>query len=174
MLSPPANAGYADFIPGSGIFPGEGNGDPFQYSCLGNPMDRGACRRTVFEVGKESDTTQWLNNSQRKLGLVLLCLSLSQWESRRTHLIPLALVTTHVYEMLAGKEARRDSVPRLVMKAPSAYHIEKFQIPRGKTAVQYKPLFWVQFRHSEPHSGNGNSLKIQVLTTAKSQPGKSS
>jgi len=88
--------------------------------------------------------------------------------------IPLALVTTHVYEMLAGKEARRDSVPRLVMKAPSAYHIEKFQIPRGKTAVQYKPLFWVQFRHSEPHSGNGNSLKIQVLTTAKSQPGKSS
>ena len=29
-------------IPGSGISPGEGNGNPFQYSCLGNPMDRGA------------------------------------------------------------------------------------------------------------------------------------
>lgn len=84
-------------------------------------------------------------------------------------------MTTHVYEMLPGREAHRDSVPRLVMKkAPSAYHIEKFQIPRGKTAVQHKPHFWVQFRHSEPHSGNGSSLKIQVLTTAKSQPGKSS
>ena len=30
-------------IPGSGRSPGEGNGDLFQYSCLGNPMDRGAC-----------------------------------------------------------------------------------------------------------------------------------
>ena len=29
-------------IPGLGKFPGEGNGNPFQYSCLGNPMDRGA------------------------------------------------------------------------------------------------------------------------------------
>ena len=57
MLSPPANAGYADLIPGSGIFPGEGNDDPFQYSCLGNPMGRGACWRTVLEVAKESDTT---------------------------------------------------------------------------------------------------------------------
>ena len=36
----PANAGL---IPGSGRFPGEGNGNPLQYSCLGNPMDREAC-----------------------------------------------------------------------------------------------------------------------------------
>ena len=33
-------------------FPGEGNGNPFQYSCLGNPMDRGAWRATVCEVTK--------------------------------------------------------------------------------------------------------------------------
>ena len=37
---PPANAGDASFIPGSGRSPGEGNGNPLQYSCLGNPMDR--------------------------------------------------------------------------------------------------------------------------------------
>ena len=40
----PANAGdiqYAGSIPGSGRFPGEGNGNPLQYSCLENPMDRG-------------------------------------------------------------------------------------------------------------------------------------
>ena len=33
-------------------FPGEGNGNPFQYSCLGNPMDRGACRAIVHGVAR--------------------------------------------------------------------------------------------------------------------------
>ena len=36
------NVGDLGSIPGSGISPGEGNGDPFQYSCLENPMDGGA------------------------------------------------------------------------------------------------------------------------------------
>ena len=36
------NAGNPDSIPGSGRSPGEGNGNPLQYSCLENPMDRGA------------------------------------------------------------------------------------------------------------------------------------
>ena len=36
----PANAGVAGSIPGLGTSPEEGNGDPLQYSCLGNPMDR--------------------------------------------------------------------------------------------------------------------------------------
>ena len=39
------NAGGLGSIPGLGRFPGEGNGNPLQYSCLENPMDRGAwCR----------------------------------------------------------------------------------------------------------------------------------
>ena len=38
----PSNEGDAGLIPGSGRFPGEGNGNPLQYSCLGNPVDRGA------------------------------------------------------------------------------------------------------------------------------------
>ena len=36
----PANAGDVGLIPGSGRSPGEGNGNPLQYFCLGNPMDR--------------------------------------------------------------------------------------------------------------------------------------
>ena len=36
------NAGDPGSIPGSGGSPGEGNANPFQYSCLGNPMDRGS------------------------------------------------------------------------------------------------------------------------------------
>ena len=46
----PANAGDAGLIPGSGRSPGEGNGNPFQYSCLGNHMDRGTWKATVHEV----------------------------------------------------------------------------------------------------------------------------
>ena len=50
----PINAGDVVSIPGSGRFPGEGNGSPHQYSCLGNPMDRGAWWATVHGVAKES------------------------------------------------------------------------------------------------------------------------
>ena len=42
VKNPPVNAGDTGLIPGSGRSPGEGNGNPCQYSCLGNPMDRGA------------------------------------------------------------------------------------------------------------------------------------
>ena len=48
--TPPANAGDVDLIPGSGRSPGEGHGNPLQYSCLGNPMDRGARPVTVHGV----------------------------------------------------------------------------------------------------------------------------
>ena len=43
-------------IPALGRSPGEGNGNPLQYSCLGNPMDRGACCPTVHGF-EESDMT---------------------------------------------------------------------------------------------------------------------
>ena len=52
------NAGDLDLIPGLGKFPGEGNGNPLQYSCLENPMDGGAwwaavCGVTKTEVGHD-------------------------------------------------------------------------------------------------------------------------
>ena len=51
----PDNAGdirHLGMIPGSGKFPGGGNGNPLQYSCLGNLMDRGAWWATVHGVSK--------------------------------------------------------------------------------------------------------------------------
>ena len=44
------SAGYPGSIPGLGRFPGGGNGNPFQYSCLENPMDRGAYHAAVHAV----------------------------------------------------------------------------------------------------------------------------
>ena len=56
VKNPPAKAGDTGSTPGLGRSPGEGNGNPLQYSCLGNPMDRGAFWATVRGITKESDT----------------------------------------------------------------------------------------------------------------------
>ena len=50
-----ANAGDADSMPGLGRYPGEGNGNPCQYPCLRNPMDRGAWWAAVHGVTEETD-----------------------------------------------------------------------------------------------------------------------
>ena len=57
VKNPLANAGDVGSVPGLGRSPGGGNGNPLQYSCLGNPMDRGAWWATVHGVAEESDST---------------------------------------------------------------------------------------------------------------------
>ena len=68
VKNPPANAGDArdtGLIPGSKRSPGEGNGNPFQYSCLENLMDRGAWWATVHGVIKSQ--TQLSNGAQTQI-----------------------------------------------------------------------------------------------------------
>ena len=70
----PANtgdAGDADSIPGAGGSPGVGNGNPFQYSCLGNPMGRGAWRYSPWG-GKELDMAEHERKELKTSGSVLL------------------------------------------------------------------------------------------------------
>ena len=68
VKNPPASAGDArdvSSISGSGRSPGVGNGNPLQYSCLGNPMDRGGWWAIVHRVTEVSDMTEWLNNNNK-------------------------------------------------------------------------------------------------------------
>ena len=55
------NVGDPGSIPWLGRSPGEGNGNPLQYSCLENPMDGGALQATVHEVTTKSDRTEQLH-----------------------------------------------------------------------------------------------------------------
>ena len=58
------DTGNTSLIPGLGRFPGGGNGNPLQYSCLGNPMDSGAWWATVHGVAKSQDTTEHVSRSR--------------------------------------------------------------------------------------------------------------
>ena len=92
----PASArdeGDTGSIPGSGRSPGEGNGDPLQYSCLKNPVDRGAWWATVHGTEKSwawlSDWAFWevsfkkehvlFERNLRKFNLLLLLLIFKSW-----------------------------------------------------------------------------------------------
>ena len=64
LKNPPANVGDggdSSLIPGLGRSPGGVNGNPLQYSCLKNPMDRGTWQATVHGVTKELDMTEQLS-----------------------------------------------------------------------------------------------------------------
>ena len=65
VKTPPPNARDAGSAPGLGRSPGGGPGNPLQYSCLENPMDRGACRTTAHRVIRKLEATQRLNNNDK-------------------------------------------------------------------------------------------------------------
>ena len=65
VKNPPANTGDMALIPGLGRSPGEGSGNPLQYSSLGNLMDRGAWWAIVHGAAEESDIIYRLNSSNR-------------------------------------------------------------------------------------------------------------
>ena len=69
VKNPPANAGDvtdSDSICGSGRFPRREHSNLLHYSCLENPMDRGAWGITILGISKELDMTSWLNNSNKQ------------------------------------------------------------------------------------------------------------
>ena len=91
VKAPACNLGYLGSVPGLGRFPEEGNGNPLQYSCLENPMDRGAWWATVHGVTKsQTQLSDFLffrakvchvccYYFQRALTAVLLVLEMPVW-----------------------------------------------------------------------------------------------
>ena len=67
VKNPPANAREADLIPGSEISPGAGHENPVRYSCLENPMDRGAWRAVIHRVRKSRTRLKWTLHAQTRL-----------------------------------------------------------------------------------------------------------
>ena len=84
--NPPADAGDTDLSLGLGRSPEEGSGKPLQYSCLGNPTDRGTWWSMVHKVAKELDTTERLNVLIRCLAPV----SLGPDKPKTQHAVPMA------------------------------------------------------------------------------------
>ena len=86
VKNPPVNAGDirdTGSIPGLGRSPGEGNDNPLQYSCLENPMDRGAWRATVHGVSKSWTQLKQLrthveNRIQQTCSFMIVTVSASQ------------------------------------------------------------------------------------------------
>ena len=87
-------AGDPGSIPGSGRTPGEGNGNPLQYSCLENPMVGGAWWVTVHWGHKESDTTERLHFH--------LYDSMFTWTAKRTQ-----PVCTYFQRKILGKNNKK-------------------------------------------------------------------
>ena len=65
VKNPPSNARDTSLILGLGGSPVEGNGNSFEYSCLGNPIDRGAWKAMVHVVAKELDPTKQQQQQQQ-------------------------------------------------------------------------------------------------------------
>ena len=86
VKNPPTKGGDTEVsgsIPGSGRSPGEGNGNPLQYSCLGNPMDRGAWR-TIVLGAVESGT--WLSDSHFQFICTCTFWEFAHWQTwRKVH-----------------------------------------------------------------------------------------
>ena len=81
-------------IPGSGRSPGGGHGNPLQYSCLENPLDRGACQATVHRVAESQTQLKELSTAHT-----------TQCEKQTQNLV--AFFLKHIYYFLLFGKIRR-------------------------------------------------------------------
>ena len=104
----PANigdAGDVGWIPGLGRSPGEENCNPLQYSCLNNPMDRGAWRAIVHEDPKELDMTEHIHRITLYFGYPLpILVDLNYLSEGRMWNITVALKSLSIYKMINSEK----------------------------------------------------------------------
>ena len=76
MVESVYNEGDLGSIPGWGRFPGEGNGNPLQYSCLENPMDRGAWLAAVYRVAQSQTRLKRLSSRSSSVSFAITWMDL--------------------------------------------------------------------------------------------------
>ena len=138
------NAGDLGSISGSGRSPGEGNGNPLQYSCLENPMDGGAWWATVHGVAKSWTGLKWLSSSSSSICLnvkiPLHLLHIKSMLQECTYVFPVALRTRKTFtpfEKLGIGERSGSSIPwrrvhsrsSLGSASPTMANLESFFLP---------------------------------------------
>ena len=114
-------AGDIDLIPGTGRSPGEGNGNPLQYSCLENPMDRGAWRAAVHGVTK----------SQTRLNTV------SYTMSKTTQIMPFNPHDNCIIRYCITSISQRGKLGHRELNLPNVTHL-----------VIDEPAFTIKWPHS--------------------------
>ena len=114
VKEPTYNSGDTGSTPGSGRSPGEGNGNPLQYSCLGNPLDRGAWWAVVHGVAMSGTwLTQRLNNNIPEKTPQNLCLLPSfkiKWINNKDLLCNTGNYIQYLIITYMGKESEKDYI----------------------------------------------------------------
>ena len=109
-------------IPGSGIYPGRGYSDPRRYSCLENPVDRGAWRATVY--GATKSRIRW-----KQLSTYTLCVRVRRTQSLRARVwVHVCVCVYHPWES-RGPGPQREITPRIKVQG-------RFLSPRGEWALE--------------------------------------
>ena len=98
VKNPHVHAGDTDFIPGLGRCLGGGHGNPLQYSCLENPLDRGTCYVIVHRVAKSWTRLKLLSMHAQKAGHE--CLSIPFSDGPYSHLSFFLLLTFFVLSFI--------------------------------------------------------------------------
>ena len=158
----PVSAEDVSLIPGLGRSSGEGNGNPLQYSCLGNPMERGARWAVVYGVINKLDTIWRLNNSIcfcSSWQLLLICLpwenlywiptptDLSQQASKETQSLVSEYITWNISVLSSGKKKKKN------------YLIQNLCV----CSVWYKKLWWCVPRKRRFTSSVNLSWAVHML-----------
>ena len=109
VKNPPANAGDMGLIPGLGRSPGGRNGNPLHYSCLENPMDRGACLATVHVVAKSQTRLKRLGMHALHLNYTAIKLMKKKKHWKDFHNFGASQMVLAVKNLLASAGDTRDA-----------------------------------------------------------------
>ena len=111
--NPPASAGDTrdmGSVPGLGRSPGGGHGNPLQYSCLENPMDRGAWQATVHRVGQSQTRLKQLSTHAHDLDILILTHMHAYMWYVCMHMLAYDFFSLEKFMRLEGSKAEERSV----------------------------------------------------------------